>query len=97
MFVYFTCTFHPNIFLRNISNVRGFTRETLVALAANIESREWRRQYNAKDRIPAEHPRATSTDDAECFFSMLQNTVGKDFTLKEVHENGTVLSYMYKP
>ena len=70
--------------LRNINNIRGFTREVLVALAANIESREWRRKYNAKNKIPVEHPRASSTDDVECFFSMLRDTVGKDFTLKEV-------------
>ena len=31
-----------------------------------------------------EHPGASSTDDVECFFSMLRDTVGKDFTLKEV-------------
>ena len=31
-----------------------------------------------------ENPRASSTDDVECFFSVLRDTVGKDFTLKEV-------------
>ena len=28
---------------------------------------------------------ASSTDDVECFFSVLRDNVGKDFTLKEVH------------
>lgn len=69
---------------RNVNGVRGFSRETLIALAANIESREWRREYNLKHDIPAEHPRASTTDDVECFFSVLRSTVGKDFTLKEV-------------
>ena len=50
--------FHQCILLlRNVNNIRGFTRETLVALAAIIESREWRRQ-NAKNRILAEHIQA---------------------------------------
>ena len=64
----------------------------MIALAANIESREWRRQFNTRNRIPAENPRASSTDDVECFFSMLRDTVGKDFTLKEVCLNENVLS-----
>jgi len=37
-----------------------------------------------KNDIPMEHPRATTTDDFECFLSVLRNTVGKKFTLKEV-------------
>lgn len=51
---------------------------------ANIESREWRQQYLMKNNIAMEHPRASTTDDVECFFSVLCDTVGKDFTLKEV-------------
>ena len=57
----------------------------MIALAANIESREWRRKYSQEHDIPVEHPRASSTDDVECFFSVLRDTVGKDFTLKQVH------------
>ena len=38
---------------RNINGVRGFSRETLIAIAANIESREWRREFNVKHNIPA--------------------------------------------
>ena len=64
--------------------MRGFSRETIVALAANIESREWRRRYLAEHNLPPEHPRASTTDDVECFFSVLRDSVGKDFTLKEV-------------
>ena len=71
---------------RSISDVRGFSRETLIAIAANIESQEWRQQYCAVNNIPMEHPQASTTDDVECFFSVLRDTVGKDFTLKEVSE-----------
>lgn len=69
---------------RSISNIRGFSRETLVAIFANIESREWRRGFSAREGIPPEHPRASTTDDVECYFSVLRDTVGKHFTLKEV-------------
>ena len=31
-----------------------------------------------------EHPRASSTDDVECFFSVLRDTIGRNFTVKEV-------------
>ena len=52
---------------------------------ANIESREWRCVHNENNAIPPEHPRSSTTDDIECFFSVLRDTVGKDFTLKQVH------------
>ncbi|XP_065889311.1 uncharacterized protein [Dysidea avara] len=70
---------------RKINIIRGFSRETLIALVANTESREWRREYNIKNGIPPENPRSSTTDDVECFFSILRDTVGKDFTLKEVY------------
>ena len=66
---------------RDVSGIRGFSRETLVALVANIESREWRRRYLESKQLPEEHPRASTTDDVEC---ILRDSVGKDFTLKEV-------------
>ena len=69
---------------RDLSHVRGFTRETLHAVIANIESREWRRCYCLRKGIPLEHPRASTTDDVECFFSVLRDNVGKHFTLREV-------------
>ena len=69
---------------REVAGVRGFTRETLSALMVNIESREWRRDTNKSSGIPPEHPRASTTDDVECFFSILRDMVGKDFTHKQV-------------
>ena len=64
--------------------MRGFTRETLIALAADIETRQWRRGFNLINGVPVEHPRSSTTDDVECFFSVIRDTVGKDFTLKQV-------------
>lgn len=69
---------------RDVSDVRGYTRETLSALIVDIESREWRRKFNIDNNIPPEHPRSSTTDDVECFFSVLRDMVGRDFTHKEV-------------
>ena len=84
MYTCFHLALHAMITNRNVSNIKGFSRETLVALIANIESREWRRQFCLSNGLPGEHPRASTTDDVECFFSVLRDSVGKDFTLKEV-------------
>ena len=62
----------------------GFSRETLIAVTTDIESRERRRIANMEDGLPPEHPRANTTDDVECFFSMLRDHVGKHFTLRQV-------------
>jgi len=53
-------------------------------MIANIEGREIRRQFLASSNLRPEHPRACSTDDVECFFSVLRDTVGSDFSLKRV-------------
>ena len=65
---------------RKICNIRGFSRETLVALVANTESQEWRREFSSKNGIPPEHPRTNTTDDVECFFSLLRDNVTCVFT-----------------
>ena len=72
------------IFNRPIHGVCGFSQETLHALLANIEGRKWRQDYNSQHNIPPEHPRSSTTDDVECFFSTMRDIVGKDFTLKQV-------------
>ena len=69
--------------VRDLHGVRGLTRETLIALTTNIESREWRRREIVNAETPHEHPRASTTDDVECFFSVLQDMVGKHFTVRE--------------
>ena len=56
----------------------------MSALIVDIESREWRREFNNLNKIPPEHPRASTTDDVECFFSILRDMVGKYFTHKQV-------------
>ena len=67
---------------RPIKGVRGFSRETVVALLTNIDSQEYiRRQYSEQNEMP-EHPRASSTDDVECFFSILHNQLGLNYNLR---------------
>ena len=62
----------------------GFSKETLTALISNIKGREWHRREFINNNLLLEHPRASSTDDVECFFSMMRDTIGKNFTTKEV-------------
>ena len=69
---------------RDVRSVCGFTREVLVALVADIETTEWRRLEICQQSLPPEHPRASTTDDVECFFSVMRDMVGKNFTLKQV-------------
>ena len=69
---------------RSLSDVLGFSRETLVAVITNIEGREWHRRACVCDNRLPEHPRASSTDDVECFFSMMRDVIGQNFTTKEV-------------
>ena len=61
----------------------GFTREVLVAVVANIETREWRRREISQHSLKHENPRASNTDDVECFFSVMRDQVGTNFTLKQ--------------
>lgn len=56
----------------------------LVAVVADIETQEWRRIELSKQSLPPEHPRASTTVDVECFFSMIRDMLGKNFTLKQV-------------
>ena len=69
-----------------MDNVRGFTSEVLNGISANTETRLWRHSFNIQHNIPIEHPRASTTDDVEYFFSVLRDCVGEDFTLKQVRD-----------
>ena len=69
---------------RDLSTVLGFSRETLIALVTNIEGREWQRRECAINKESLEHPRASTTDDVECFFIMMRDSIGQNFTIKEV-------------
>ena len=72
------------VYLRRIDNVLGFSREKLAAVIANIEGREWRRIANIRCHRKPEHPGASSTDDVECFFSIMRDSIGENFTKKQV-------------
>ena len=65
----------------------GFTRETVIALTTNIESREWKRREYAFSGHSQEHPRASSTDDVECLFSIMRDLSGKHFTVRLARYN----------
>ena len=74
-------------FYRSLSNILGFSKETLVALTTNIEGREWHRREVANGNRKPDHPRASTTDDVECFFSMIRDDIGHNFTTKQVKFN----------
>ena len=67
-----------------MNNILGFSRETLIALTTNIEGREHLRRQQINSGSLLENPRANSTDDVECFFSMMRDMIGQNFTTKEV-------------
>ena len=54
--------------------VLGVSPEKLSRLYLLTLSREWRREYNQENDIPPEHPRASTSDDVECLFSVLTHT-----------------------
>ena len=52
---------------------------------------------NLEEGIKPEHPRASTTDDVECFFSVLRDLLGKNFTVKKVqYEWRKVCGEFYK-
>ncbi|XP_078606621.1 uncharacterized protein LOC144879245 [Branchiostoma floridae x Branchiostoma japonicum] len=58
------------------------THGQLIGITSNIESQEARRLLNPV--FGPEHPRAGTTDDVECFFSILHHkTAGQAVTFKE--------------
>lgn len=75
---------------RSAGGIRGFSRETVVALIANIESQEARRMMNDQ-RCGPEHPRAASTDDVECFISCIRNDLGATFTVKQLSQRWPII------
>lgn len=56
----------------------------LITVVADIETSEWRRIELSQLGLPPEHPWASTTDDVECFFSVMRDVVSKDSTLKQV-------------
>lgn len=72
--------------IRPIKGIQGLTREVIVALIANIESQEDRRQRVDTCGLLPEHPRASSTDDVEGFFSIIHEMLGPSFDLKTFYD-----------
>lgn len=61
------------------TTVTGLTRECFIGVTCNIYSQEWRRFESDEP----EHPRASTTDDVENFFSLVRRDLGNSFTAKE--------------
>ena len=72
-----------SVLFRSLSSVLGFSKKTLKAVVTNIEGREWHRRDCGSKNRPLEHLRASSTDDVECFFSLISDSIGQNFTIKE--------------
>ena len=64
-----------------MNNIKGLTYQTFIEVTAAIESAEHRRRLNPQ--YGAEHPRASTTDDVEAFFSTARRLIGEHFTLKD--------------
>ena len=56
---------------RGTTAIQGLTQPTLIAFTTTIESREWMHRKHS-DGVPAEHPRASTTDDVECFLVLFE-------------------------
>ena len=69
-------------FYRPINKILGFSRETLAAVIEGCERLRCRNFIGT-----AEHPHASTSDDVECFSSILRNTVSLNFTTKQVFYN----------
>lgn len=57
-----------------------------MALLTNIESQEFQRRQAAQNHEPPEHPRASSSDDVECFFSILHDQLGQHYDMKAIQQ-----------
>ena len=76
---------------RPVKGVRGFSRETVTAILTNVESQEYRRRQTAECHEMPEHPRASSSDDVECFFSILHSQLGQNYDLKAIQSRWRVI------
>ena len=63
----------------DLSSICGFSREAAIAITADVESRESKRITNMEEGVPPEHPRASTTDDVECFFQYSARLCGQAF------------------
>ena len=71
--------------IRPVKGICGLTREVVVGLVANLESRHLRRIENAQRGLQPEHARSSSTDDVEGFTSLLHEMLGPIFYIKQFY------------
>lgn len=73
-------------FCRPIKGICGLTREIIVGLVANLETRQQRREEYTERDLPPEHPRASSTDDVEGIIALFHEVIGVVFDTKEFYD-----------
>lgn len=71
------CKLNVQYSCRSISGILGFSRETLIAIISNIESREWRMTFNTNNGIQLEHPRSRTTNDIESFLVFYETQLAR--------------------
>ena len=77
--------------------VNGLIRETVVGLTANLTSLELRREEYILKGLPPEHPRSGTSDDVECFISVLHEMMGDIFALKDFYASfRKIMNEFYK-
>ena len=62
------------------------TREIIVGLLANLETRQQRREEYTERDLPHAHPRASSTDDVEGIIALFHEVIGVVFDIKEFYD-----------
>ena len=67
---------------RPVKGIQGLTREIIVALVANLESRKLRRSEGEARGLPPENPRASTTDNVEGMIALFHELLGPIFDHK---------------
>lgn len=73
-------------FYMSIKGICGLTREIIVGVVANLETRQQRREEYSERNLPPEHPRASSTDDVEGIIALFHDVIGVIFDTKEFYD-----------
>lgn len=68
-----------------MKGICGLTREVVVGLVANLESRHLRQMEYVSRGLQPEHPRSSSTDDVESFIALLHEMLGSIFDAKQFY------------
>jgi hypothetical protein len=80
-----------------LKGICGLTREIIVGLIANLESRRLREEEYKERSLQPEHPRASSSDDVENFISLLHEMLNDIFDLKRFYsEQNKILNEFNK-